>query len=215
MATEVLMPALSPTMEEGTLAKWLVKEGDTVTSGQIIADSETDKATMEVEAAHAGFLAALLADEGDDVPVGQVIAASVTGVGGPAIDLVNAWVAKTVAWVVVVIIATTIYEIVMRYVFNAPTDWVFEFNYLIHGPYFLLLGAYTFAINGHVNVDILYARLSPRTRAVVARAAPAAPSSTTPTTIRMICPCAPIMNIRPNKATTAAIKMLIMNYIVV
>jgi len=83
------------------------------------------------------------------------------------IDLVNAWVAKTVAWVVVVIIATTIYEIVMRYVFNAPTDWVFEFNYLIHGPYFLLLGAYTFAINGHVNVDIIYARLSKRTRAVV------------------------------------------------
>jgi TRAP-type mannitol/chloroaromatic compound transport system permease small subunit len=84
-----------------------------------------------------------------------------------AIDLVNAWVAKTVAWAVVVIIATTIYEIVMRYVFNAPTDWVFEFNYLIHGPYFLLLGAYTFAINGHVNVDIIYARLSKRARAVV------------------------------------------------
>jgi TRAP-type mannitol/chloroaromatic compound transport system permease small subunit len=83
------------------------------------------------------------------------------------IDLVNAWVAKTVAWVVVIIIATTIYEIVMRYVFNAPTDWVFEFNYLIHGPYFLLLGAYTFAINGHVNVDIIYARLSKRGRAVV------------------------------------------------
>ena len=82
------------------------------------------------------------------------------------IDLVNAWVAKTVAWVVVIIIATTIYEIVMRYVFNAPTDWVFEFNYLIHGPYFLLLGAYTFAINGHVNVDIIYARLSKRARAV-------------------------------------------------
>ena len=83
------------------------------------------------------------------------------------IDLINAWVAKTVAWVVVVIIATSIYEIVMRYVFNAPTDWVFEFNYLIHGPYFLLLGAYTFAINGHVNVDIIYARLSKRARAVV------------------------------------------------
>jgi len=83
------------------------------------------------------------------------------------IDLVNAWIAKTVAWVVVIIIATTIYEIVMRYVFNAPTNWVFEFNYLIHGPYFLLLGAYTFAINGHVNVDIVYARLSKRTRAVV------------------------------------------------
>ncbi len=56
MATEILMPALSPTMEEGTLAKWLVKEGDTVSSGDIIAEIETDKATMEFEAV----------DEGDD-----------------------------------------------------------------------------------------------------------------------------------------------------
>ena len=50
MATEILMPALSPTMEEGTLAKWLVKEGDTVASGDIMAEIETDKATMEFEA---------------------------------------------------------------------------------------------------------------------------------------------------------------------
>lgn len=84
-----------------------------------------------------------------------------------AIDLINAWVAKTISWVVIVIIVTTIYEIIQRYIFNAPTDWVFEFNYLIHGPYFLLLGAYTFAINGHVNVDIIYARLSKRAKAVV------------------------------------------------
>jgi pyruvate/2-oxoglutarate dehydrogenase complex dihydrolipoamide acyltransferase (E2) component len=48
MAVEILMPALSPTMEEGTLAKWLVKEGDKVKSGEIIAEIETDKATMEV-----------------------------------------------------------------------------------------------------------------------------------------------------------------------
>jgi len=53
MATEILMPALSPTMEEGTLAKWLVKEGDTVSSGDIIAEIETDKATMEFEAVDA------------------------------------------------------------------------------------------------------------------------------------------------------------------
>ena len=83
------------------------------------------------------------------------------------IDLINAWIAKTVSWVIVIIIATTIFEIIMRYIFNAPTDWVFEFNYLIHGPYFMLLGAYTFAINGHVNVDIFYARLSKRAKAVV------------------------------------------------
>ena len=56
MATEILMPALSPTMEEGTLAKWLVKEGDTVSSGDIMAEIETDKATMEVEAVDEGIV---------------------------------------------------------------------------------------------------------------------------------------------------------------
>ncbi len=54
MATQILMPALSPTMEEGTLAKWLVKEGDTVKSGEILAEIETDKATMEFEAVDEG-----------------------------------------------------------------------------------------------------------------------------------------------------------------
>jgi pyruvate dehydrogenase E1 component beta subunit len=64
MATEILMPALSPTMEEGTLAKWLVKEGDTVTSGQILAEIETDKATMEFEAVDEGVVGKLLVAEG-------------------------------------------------------------------------------------------------------------------------------------------------------
>ncbi|MFP5478730.1 MAG: pyruvate dehydrogenase complex E1 component subunit beta [Alphaproteobacteria bacterium] len=64
MATEVLMPALSPTMEEGTLAKWLVKEGDTVKSGQIIAEIETDKATMEFEAVDEGIVGKILVAEG-------------------------------------------------------------------------------------------------------------------------------------------------------
>ena len=64
MATEILMPALSPTMEEGTLAKWLVKEGDQVKSGQIIAEIETDKATMEFEAVDEGLVARLLVAEG-------------------------------------------------------------------------------------------------------------------------------------------------------
>jgi len=64
MATEILMPALSPTMEEGTLAKWLVKEGDTVTSGQILAEIETDKATMEFEAVDEGIVGKLLVAEG-------------------------------------------------------------------------------------------------------------------------------------------------------
>ena len=64
MATQVLMPALSPTMEEGTLAKWLVKEGDAVKSGQIIAEIETDKATMEFEAVDEGTVGKILVAEG-------------------------------------------------------------------------------------------------------------------------------------------------------
>ena len=64
MATEILMPALSPTMEEGTLAKWLVKEGDSVSSGDIIAEIETDKATMEFEAVDEGTLGRILISEG-------------------------------------------------------------------------------------------------------------------------------------------------------
>lgn len=64
MATEILMPALSPTMEEGTLAKWLKKEGDSVAAGDIIAEIETDKATMEFEAVDEGILGKILIDEG-------------------------------------------------------------------------------------------------------------------------------------------------------
>ena len=64
MAIQVLMPALSPTMEEGTLAKWLVKEGDTVKSGQVLAEIETDKATMEFEAVDEGVIGKILIAEG-------------------------------------------------------------------------------------------------------------------------------------------------------
>jgi len=64
MTTEILMPALSPTMEEGKLAKWLVKEGDKVSAGDIIAEIETDKATMEFEAVDEGILAKIIVAEG-------------------------------------------------------------------------------------------------------------------------------------------------------
>ena len=64
MATEILMPALSPTMEEGTLAKWLKKEGDPIKAGDIIAEIETDKATMEFEAVDEGILGKILVSEG-------------------------------------------------------------------------------------------------------------------------------------------------------
>jgi pyruvate dehydrogenase E1 component beta subunit len=75
MSVDILMPALSPTMEEGTLSKWLKKEGDTVSSGDVIAEIETDKATMEVEAVDEGTLAKILVPEGTEgVKVNAVIA---------------------------------------------------------------------------------------------------------------------------------------------
>jgi len=75
MATEILMPALSPTMEEGTLAKWLVNEGDTVKSGDILAEIETDKATMEFEAVDEGIISKILIAEGTEgVKVNAAIA---------------------------------------------------------------------------------------------------------------------------------------------
>ncbi|NCP13228.1 MAG: pyruvate dehydrogenase complex dihydrolipoamide acetyltransferase [Sphingomonadales bacterium] len=75
MALDIKMPALSPTMEEGTLAKWLVKVGDTVSSGDIMAEIETDKATMEFEAVDEGVIAEILVEAGsENVKVGAVIA---------------------------------------------------------------------------------------------------------------------------------------------
>ena len=75
MPIQVLMPALSPTMEKGNLAKWLKKEGETIKSGDIIAEIETDKATMEVEAVDEGTIAKIVVPEGTaDVPVNDVIA---------------------------------------------------------------------------------------------------------------------------------------------
>ena len=74
MAIDILMPALSPTMEKGTLSKWLKKEGDAIKSGDVLAEIETDKATMEVEAVDEGVLAKIVVPEGSaDVPVNQVI----------------------------------------------------------------------------------------------------------------------------------------------
>ncbi len=84
MPIELKMPALSPTMEEGTLAKWLVKEGDEVKSGDLLAEIETDKATMEFEAVDEGVVSQILVAEGTDgVKVGTVIAV-ITGEGEDA-----------------------------------------------------------------------------------------------------------------------------------
>src|SRR6266446_896784 len=75
MPVNILMPALSPTMEKGNLAKWLKKEGDNVKAGDVIAEIETDKATMEYEAIDDGVLAKIVVPEGtQDVPVNELIA---------------------------------------------------------------------------------------------------------------------------------------------
>jgi len=93
MAVELKMPALSPTMEEGTLAKWLVKEGDEVKSGDILAEIETDKATMEFEAVDEGKIAKILVPEGSEgVKVGQpiaILAGDGEQVGTPAAEPVS------------------------------------------------------------------------------------------------------------------------------
>ena len=74
MATEVIMPRMSDTMEEGKILKWLKKVGDRIEVGDIIAEVETDKADMEMEALDDGFLTEIRAQEGESVPVGGVIA---------------------------------------------------------------------------------------------------------------------------------------------
>ena len=79
MPIDVLMPALSPTMEKGNLAKWLKKEGDKIKSGDVLAEIETDKATMEVEAIDEGVLARIMVPAGTaDVPVNQLIAGAMS-----------------------------------------------------------------------------------------------------------------------------------------
>src|SRR3984893_15022907 len=86
MVTNVLMPSLSPTMEQGKLTKWLKKEGDAVRSGDVLAEIETDKATMEVEAVDEGVWARIVVDAGtNDVAVNTPIA--VIGGKGEKIDL--------------------------------------------------------------------------------------------------------------------------------
>ena len=85
--TDILMPALSPTMEEGTLTKWHIKAGETVTAGQVIAEIETDKATMEVEAVDEGEVLEILVAEGsENVKVNTPIArlAGEDGAAAPA-----------------------------------------------------------------------------------------------------------------------------------
>ncbi|WP_374659333.1 pyruvate dehydrogenase complex dihydrolipoamide acetyltransferase [Phenylobacterium sp.] len=95
MSIDVLMPALSPTMEEGTLAKWHVKKGDTVSSGDVIAEIETDKATMEVEAVDEGVVEEILIPEGSEGVKVNTPIARLAGEGAPAAAPAKAEPAKT------------------------------------------------------------------------------------------------------------------------
>src|SRR5258708_26241891 len=74
MPTQVVMPKLSPTMEEGQLARWLKKEGDKVSIGEPLVEIDTDKATMEMQALASGVLRRIIVHEGESVPLGQMIA---------------------------------------------------------------------------------------------------------------------------------------------
>src|SRR5215210_2557279 len=83
MATKVIMPKLSPTMEEGQISRWLKKEGDKVSMGEPLAEIDTDKATMEMQALGDGVLRKILINEGQSAPLGQLIAV----IGDPNEDI--------------------------------------------------------------------------------------------------------------------------------
>ena len=118
MAIEILMPALSPTMEEGTLAKWLVKEGDTVKSGQILAEIETDKATMEFEAVDEGVIGKLRVAEGTSgVKVNTAIAVLV--VEGESAEVAPAKAAPVAVAVAAPVVAAAPAAVVSK----ASADW--------------------------------------------------------------------------------------------
>ena len=122
MAVEVLMPALSPTMEEGTLAKWLVKEGDAVKSGQIIAEIETDKATMEFEAVDEGIVGRILVAEGTSgVKVNTAIMVLVEA--GESADAAPAPVAAAAPAAPVAAAAPAVVAAPVAVVSKASADW--------------------------------------------------------------------------------------------
>ncbi|MEO8164073.1 MAG: TRAP transporter small permease subunit [Betaproteobacteria bacterium] len=81
------------------------------------------------------------------------------------IDRISAWSGKAFAWTIVVLTAVVFYDVVARYVFNAPTQWGFDAAYILFGTGFMMAGAYTLSRNGHVRADLLYRTLRPRTQA--------------------------------------------------
>jgi TRAP-type mannitol/chloroaromatic compound transport system permease small subunit len=83
------------------------------------------------------------------------------------IDRISEWTGKISSFLIIIITGVILFEIIARYIFARPTTWAFEISLALYGIYVALLGAYVLVTGGHVNVDILYARFSPRTRAGV------------------------------------------------
>jgi TRAP-type mannitol/chloroaromatic compound transport system permease small subunit len=83
------------------------------------------------------------------------------------IDSISDWTGKISSFLIIVITGVILFEIIARYIFARPTTWAFEISLALYGIYVALLGAYVLVTDGHVNVDIVYARLSPRTKAGV------------------------------------------------
>jgi TRAP-type mannitol/chloroaromatic compound transport system permease small subunit len=81
------------------------------------------------------------------------------------IDSLSTWVGKAFAWLILVLTLGVSYEVMVRYLFRAPTTWAFDFSYINYGAMFLMAGAYTLCRNGHVRADVIYRFLKPRTQA--------------------------------------------------
>lgn len=83
------------------------------------------------------------------------------------IDQISTWVGKGSAWLMIILTAVVVYDVVMRYVFDAPTLWAFDVSYMLYGAMFMMAGAYTLAQNGHVRGDFIYGSLRPRIQAAL------------------------------------------------
>jgi TRAP-type mannitol/chloroaromatic compound transport system permease small subunit len=81
------------------------------------------------------------------------------------VDEISTWVGKTFAWCILILTFTTSYDVFMRYLFRAPTEWAFDASYMLYGTLLMMAGAYTLARNGHVRGDFIYRAWSPRTQA--------------------------------------------------
>ena len=83
------------------------------------------------------------------------------------IDGISAWVGKTFSWLILVLTLITSYDVLMRYLFKAPTRWAFDASYMLYGTLFMMGGAYTLSRNGHVRGDMIYRNLPPRVQATL------------------------------------------------